>query len=149
MAEWFAEGLLHRLLGARSLLPLSLRLLPLSVPLLPLSVLCFRYPDPYFQYPYPCFRYPDPCFRYPYFVSVIRTLISSATAVIPSGVGAASARGLASALPGDDAGAAALLAAATVCVVPNMNPDGSYRGHTRTNAAGCARTAACAQTPRI
>ncbi len=32
--------------------------------------------------------------------------------------------------------AADLLAAATVHVVPNMNPDGSARGHLRTNAAG-------------
>ena len=30
----------------------------------------------------------------------------------------------------------ALLAAATVHVVPNMNPDGSFRGYLRTNAAG-------------
>ena len=32
--------------------------------------------------------------------------------------------------------ASALLTAATVHVVPNMNPDGSARGHLRTNAAG-------------
>jgi len=32
--------------------------------------------------------------------------------------------------------AAALLEAATVHVIPNMNPDGSARGHLRTNAAG-------------
>ena len=32
--------------------------------------------------------------------------------------------------------AAPLLAAATVHVVPNMNPDGTRRGHLRTNAAG-------------
>lgn len=32
--------------------------------------------------------------------------------------------------------AASLLAAATVHVVPNMNPDGTRRGHLRTNAAG-------------
>ena len=32
--------------------------------------------------------------------------------------------------------AAGLLAAATVHVVPNMNPDGTRRGHLRTNAAG-------------
>ena len=32
--------------------------------------------------------------------------------------------------------AAALLAKATVHVVPNMNPDGTFRGHLRTNAAG-------------
>ena len=32
--------------------------------------------------------------------------------------------------------AAPLLAAATVHVVPNMNPDGTQRGHLRTNAAG-------------
>jgi len=35
-----------------------------------------------------------------------------------------------------DAGAAALLRRATVHAVPNMNPDGSFRGHLRTNAAG-------------
>lgn len=34
------------------------------------------------------------------------------------------------------AGRDALLAAATVHVVPNMNPDGTRRGHLRTNAAG-------------
>ncbi|PZQ62930.1 MAG: hypothetical protein DI544_01705 [Sphingomonas taxi] len=34
------------------------------------------------------------------------------------------------------AAAAPLLAAATVHVVPNMNPDGTRRGHLRTNAAG-------------
>jgi murein tripeptide amidase MpaA len=33
-------------------------------------------------------------------------------------------------------GAAPLLGAATVYVVPNMNPDGTRRGHLRTNAAG-------------
>ena len=32
--------------------------------------------------------------------------------------------------------AAALLAQASVHVVPNMNPDGTFRGHLRTNAAG-------------
>jgi len=36
----------------------------------------------------------------------------------------------------DDAEAAALLAEATVYVVPNMNPDGSVLGNLRTNAAG-------------
>ena len=35
-----------------------------------------------------------------------------------------------------DAGMAALLEAATFHCVPNMNPDGSARGHLRTNAAG-------------
>jgi murein tripeptide amidase MpaA len=35
-----------------------------------------------------------------------------------------------------DAAMQALLAKATVHLVPNMNPDGSYRGHLRTNAAG-------------
>ena len=34
------------------------------------------------------------------------------------------------------AAAAPLLAAATVHIVPNMNPDGTRRGHLRTNAAG-------------
>jgi murein tripeptide amidase MpaA len=36
----------------------------------------------------------------------------------------------------DDPAAVKLRAAATVHVVPNMNPDGSRRGHLRTNAAG-------------
>ena len=36
----------------------------------------------------------------------------------------------------DDAVTAALLAKATFHIVPNMNPDGSSRGHLRTNAAG-------------
>jgi murein tripeptide amidase MpaA len=35
-----------------------------------------------------------------------------------------------------DATAAALRAKATLHLVPNMNPDGSFRGHLRTNAAG-------------
>lgn len=35
-----------------------------------------------------------------------------------------------------DAGARALRARATIHLVPNMNPDGSFRGHLRTNAAG-------------
>ena len=35
-----------------------------------------------------------------------------------------------------DAAARALLETARFCVVPNMNPDGSRRGHLRTNAAG-------------
>ena len=35
-----------------------------------------------------------------------------------------------------DAATQALLAKATVHCVPNMNPDGSFRGHLRTNAAG-------------
>ncbi|NNM76972.1 carboxypeptidase family protein [Sphingomonas sp. ID1715] len=35
-----------------------------------------------------------------------------------------------------DATSRALLAAATFNIVPNMNPDGSFRGHLRTNAAG-------------
>jgi murein tripeptide amidase MpaA len=39
-------------------------------------------------------------------------------------------------LVSDDPVAARLRAAATVHVVPNMNPDGSARGHLRTNAAG-------------
>ncbi len=37
---------------------------------------------------------------------------------------------------GPDATCAALLAEATLHVVPNMNPDGTRRGHLRTNAAG-------------
>ncbi|APR52948.1 hypothetical protein CA223_10520 [Sphingomonas koreensis] len=36
----------------------------------------------------------------------------------------------------DDASARALRAKATFHIVPNMNPDGSFRGHLRTNAAG-------------
>ncbi|MCM8732201.1 M14-type cytosolic carboxypeptidase [Hephaestia sp. GCM10023244] len=36
----------------------------------------------------------------------------------------------------DDAATKALLATYTFHLVPNMNPDGSYRGHLRTNAAG-------------
>ncbi len=36
----------------------------------------------------------------------------------------------------DDATAQALRAKATFHIVPNMNPDGSFRGHLRTNAAG-------------
>jgi murein tripeptide amidase MpaA len=36
----------------------------------------------------------------------------------------------------EDETAQQLLAAATFHVVPNMNPDGSFRGHLRTNAAG-------------
>ena len=36
----------------------------------------------------------------------------------------------------DDAGASALLDKAVFYLVPNMNPDGSRRGHLRTNAAG-------------
>jgi len=39
-------------------------------------------------------------------------------------------------LQSDNAMATALLEAATVYVVPMMNPDGVYRGHLRTNAAG-------------
>ena len=38
--------------------------------------------------------------------------------------------------PAPDARRDALLAAATIHVVPNMNPDGTRRGHLRTNAAG-------------
>ncbi|MES2044201.1 MAG: M14-type cytosolic carboxypeptidase [Pseudomonadota bacterium] len=37
---------------------------------------------------------------------------------------------------GDDATTRALLEKCTFHVVPNMNPDGSFRGHLRTNAAG-------------
>ena len=36
----------------------------------------------------------------------------------------------------DDGAARALLNKAVIYVVPNMNPDGSYRGHLRTNAVG-------------
>ena len=36
----------------------------------------------------------------------------------------------------DDPVAAALLHKAVFYVVPNMNPDGSFRGHLRNNAAG-------------
>lgn len=36
----------------------------------------------------------------------------------------------------NDAVSRALLASSVVYVVPNMNPDGSYRGHLRTNAVG-------------
>lgn len=36
----------------------------------------------------------------------------------------------------DDAVSRALLGKATIYIVPNMNPDGSKRGHLRTNAAG-------------
>ena len=36
----------------------------------------------------------------------------------------------------DDASSRALLERATIYVVPNMNPDGSIRGHLRTNAVG-------------
>ncbi len=36
----------------------------------------------------------------------------------------------------DDEGAAVLRQKATFHIVPNMNPDGSFRGHLRTNAAG-------------
>ncbi len=36
----------------------------------------------------------------------------------------------------DDGAARALLNKAVFYIVPNMNPDGSYRGHLRTNAAG-------------
>ncbi len=43
---------------------------------------------------------------------------------------------LARLLDADDPLARQLLAAATFHVVPNMNPDGSRRGHLRTNAAG-------------
>ncbi|MFM9977812.1 MAG: M14-type cytosolic carboxypeptidase [Sphingomonadaceae bacterium] len=39
-------------------------------------------------------------------------------------------------LVSDDAAAQTLRAAATFHIVPNMNPDGSARGHLRTNAAG-------------
>jgi murein tripeptide amidase MpaA len=39
-------------------------------------------------------------------------------------------------LTGDSAAVSKLLAAATVHIVPNMNLDGSFRGHLRTNAAG-------------
>ena len=39
-------------------------------------------------------------------------------------------------LDGSDAMARVLRERATVHVVPNMNPDGSFRGHLRTNAAG-------------
>ncbi len=39
-------------------------------------------------------------------------------------------------LTGDSAVASKLLGAATLHIVPNMNPDGSFRGHLRTNAAG-------------
>ena len=39
--------------------------------------------------------------------------------------------------------AESLLAAATVHVVPNMNPDGTRRGHLRTNAAGVNLEVAC------
>ena len=39
-------------------------------------------------------------------------------------------------LVSDDTAAVKLRAAATLHVVPNMNPDGSARGHLRTNAAG-------------
>ena len=38
--------------------------------------------------------------------------------------------------PTPDARREALLAAATIYLVPNMNPDGTRRGHLRTNAAG-------------
>ena len=38
--------------------------------------------------------------------------------------------------PVPDARRDALLAAATISLVPNMNPDGTTRGHLRTNAAG-------------
>ncbi|MEX6501799.1 M14 family metallopeptidase [Pseudomonas zhanjiangensis] len=37
---------------------------------------------------------------------------------------------------GDDAELKALLAQAELYLVPNMNPDGAFRGHLRTNAAG-------------
>ena len=37
----------------------------------------------------------------------------------------------------DDAASRALRSLADIHVVPNMNPDGVYRGHLRTNAAGC------------
>ena len=39
-------------------------------------------------------------------------------------------------LNNDDSLAKYLLGAATFFIVPNMNPDGSFRGHLRTNAAG-------------
>ena len=39
-------------------------------------------------------------------------------------------------LSGDDDAAVRLREAATICIVPNMNPDGSARGHLRTNAVG-------------
>ena len=38
---------------------------------------------------------------------------------------------------GDDAELNALLAQADLYLVPNMNPDGAFRGHLRTNFAGC------------
>ena len=44
--------------------------------------------------------------------------------------------GLLERLTSDHAGTAALLEQATVHCVPNMNPDGTFRGHLRTNAAG-------------
>lgn len=44
--------------------------------------------------------------------------------------------GLLERLTSDHPSAAALLDAATVHCVPNMNPDGTFRGHLRTNAAG-------------
>jgi hypothetical protein len=47
---------------------------------------------------------------------------------------------------GSDAVARALLRQAVVYAVPNMNPDGSYRGHLRTNAAGGARCLAVASS---
>ncbi|NBU12374.1 MAG: hypothetical protein EBT40_02960, partial [Betaproteobacteria bacterium] len=46
------------------------------------------------------------------------------------------AEGLLEALLGDSPAAVAVRERATVHVVPNMNPDGSVRGHLRCNAAG-------------
>lgn len=54
----------------------------------------------------------------------------------------------------DDAEMNSLLAQADLYLVPNMNPDGAFRGHLRTNAAGCdlnrAWQSACtAQSPEV
>jgi murein tripeptide amidase MpaA len=40
-------------------------------------------------------------------------------------------------LSADDAASRALLRIANIFVIPNMNPDGTYRGNLRTNACGC------------